>query len=91
MTGDGVEVDVSLVRTNAVKLGGVDAPINGVLRFYGAATPAALRGGGAQPLAATVSGGDFGDGETATAAIDAKENPGLSNKTLLIDARIKSP
>ena len=91
VTGDGVEVDVSLVRTNAVKLGGVDAPINGVLRFYGAATPAALRGGGAQPLAATVSGGDFGDGETATAAIDAKENPGLSNKTLLIDARIKSP
>ena len=88
---DGVEVDVSLVRTNAVKSGGVDAPINGVLRFYGAATPAALRGGGAQPLAATVSGGDFGDGDTATATIDAKDNPALTNKTLLIDARINSP
>ena len=42
-------------------------------------------------IAATVTGGDFGNGDTATATIETKGNPALSGKTLLIDARIISP
>jgi len=33
-----VAIEVTLERTGAVQSGGKDAPINGVLRFYGAAT-----------------------------------------------------
>jgi len=67
-----VAVEVTLLRTGAVQNGGSDAPINGVLRFYGAATVEAFRSALLEktPLAdVTLSNDDFAGGETATAEI----------------------
>ena len=67
-----VAVEVTLRRTGAVQDGGRDAPINGVLRFYGAATVEAFRAALATmtPIAdVAVDNADFGGGDKATVEI----------------------
>ena len=71
-TGENVVVTVRLVRTGAVQKSGGDAPINGVLRFYGSATPAAS--GFAPIAAATVSDATFANGGTATLTFGKDES-----------------
>ena len=72
-TGENVVVTVRLVRTGAVQAsGGGDAPINGVLRLYGSATPAAS--GFAPIAAATVSDATFANGGTATLTFGKDES-----------------
>ena len=76
-----VAIEVTLERTGAVQSGGKDAPINGVLRFYGAATVEAFRSALSEktPLAdVTLSNDDFADGKTATAEIE--RTPGSEDK-----------
>ena len=63
-----VEIDVTLVRAGAVMEGAAAAPINGVLRFYGADTVAEFHDGTAESVSSmTLVDGDFGEGDTATA------------------------
>ena len=72
-----VAVEVALLRTGAVKNGGRDAPINGVLRFYGAATVEAFKSAlpPMKPLVVTkLSNDDFGEGDTATAEVERTPN-----------------
>ena len=65
---EAVEIDVTLVRSGVVMNGTSAAPINGVLRFYGADTVAAFNDGTADPVSSTtLVDGDFGEGDTATA------------------------
>lgn len=74
-----VAIEVTLERTGAVQSGGKDAPINGVLRFYGAATVEAFRSALSEktPLAdVTLSNGDFAGSETATAEIGRTPDSG---------------
>ncbi len=74
-----VAIEVTLERTGAVQSGGKDAPINGVLRFYGAATVEAFRSALSEktPLAdVALSNDDFADGETATAEIGRTPDSG---------------
>ena len=74
-----VAIEVTLERTGAVQNGGKDAPINGVLRFYGAATVEAFRSALSEktPLAdVTLSNGDFAGSETATAEIGRTPDSG---------------
>lgn len=74
-----VAIEVTLERTGAVQSGGKDAPINGVLRFYGAATVEAFRSALSEktPLAdVTLSNDDFAGGETATAEIGRTPDSG---------------
>ena len=60
---ENVTVAVTLTRT-----GEIDQPINGVLKFYGAATLEAFANPALQPLSSeTVSDDDFSEGNTATA------------------------
>ncbi len=68
---ESVAIAVSLQRTCAVTdwLSGTDAPINGVLRFYGAATMEAFKTAASPLGTATLSDDDFSEGETATAEI----------------------
>ena len=76
-----VAIEVTLERTGAVQSGGKDAPINGVLRFYGAATVDAFMSALSEktPLAdVTLSNDDFADGKTATAEIG--RTPGSEDK-----------
>ena len=76
---ESVTIAVSLQRTGAVQSGGKDAPINGVLRFYGAATVEAFRSALSEktPLAdVTLSNDDFAGGETATAEIGRTPDSG---------------
>ena len=76
---ESVTIAVSLQRTGAVQSGGKDAPINGVLRFYGAATVEAFRSALSEktPLAdVTLSNGDFAGSETATAEIGRTPDSG---------------
>ena len=76
VASESVTIGVSLHRTGAVTdwLSGTVAPINGVLRFYGATTVGAFRAGAAVPVSsATLTNEDFADGETAT-AVFAKPN-----------------
>ena len=73
-----VAVEVTLRRTGAVQNNGRDAPINGVLRFYGAATVEAFRSALSEktPLAdITLTNDDFADGDTATAEIERAADP----------------
>ena len=72
-TGENVVVTVRLERTGAVqKSGGGDAPINGVLRLAGSATPAS--DGFAPIAAATVSDATFANGCTATITFGKSES-----------------
>ena len=76
---ESVTIAVSLQRTGAVTewQSGTAAPINGKLRFYGAATLEAFQGDSLQPLgSATLSDDDFSDGETATAVIPLEPDAG---------------
>ena len=69
---ESVAIAVSLQRTGAVTewQSGTAAPINGKLRFYGAATVEAFTNPALEPLGnAVLSDDDFSDGETATAVI----------------------
>ena len=60
---ENVTVAVTLTRT-----GEIDQPINGVLKFYGAATLEAFNSSALRPLSSeTVSDDDFSEGNTATA------------------------
>ena len=61
---DAVVVTVTLTRQGAIA-----APVNGRLKFYGAATLEAFRTAAARAIDATLSDDDFSDGETATATI----------------------
>ena len=70
-----VEIDVTLTRTGAVMDGAAAAPINGVLRFYGADAIAAFKSGTAEQIdSATFVNGDFGKSDTATATFDKDGN-----------------
>ena len=60
---ENVTVDVTLTRS-----GNIAQSVNGVLKFYGAATLEAFKSPTLQPLSSeTVSDDDFSDGNTATA------------------------
>ena len=59
-----MSVAVTLTRS-----GSIAQPINGVLKFYGAATLAAFKEGASPLGVAELSNEDFGGGETATATI----------------------
>ena len=66
---DQVEIAVMLQRTHAVRQGGRDAPINGVLKFYGAQDLASFVNRTATPAASSViDNKQFGSGEEATVA-----------------------
>ena len=74
---DSVSVEVTLVRTAAVQKDGADAPINGILKFYGAATVEAFTNPALEPLGnAVLSDDDFSEGETATADIPLEPDAG---------------
>ncbi len=62
-----VVVTVTLTRQGAIA-----APVNGRLKFYGAATLEAFRTAAARAIDVTPSDDDFSDGETATAEIPLK-------------------
>ena len=63
--GDCVAVSATLTRTNPVRSGGIAEPINGILRFYGAATLEEFRTR-SEPVEATVPfDDDFSDGDTS--------------------------
>ena len=66
VNGDNVEISVTLTRTDAV-----EQKINGVLKFYGAATLAAFKDASATPISSTTLVDDnFSKGDTATATFD---------------------
>jgi len=72
---DEVDIDVTLERTGAVMDGDKQRPINGTLKFYGAATLAAFKSGTATPLVTKgLSDDDFSDGEATTATFDKSGN-----------------
>ena len=64
---DAVVVTVTLTRQGAIA-----APVNGRLKFYGAATLEAFRTAAARAIDVTLSDDDFSAGETATAEIPLK-------------------
>lgn len=69
-------VEVTLHRTGTTK-----GAINGTLNFYGAATLESFKSGATALGAAELSNDDFGEGETATAAIllDGETLPAFFN------------
>ena len=72
---DAVDVDVTLERTGAVMDGDKQEPINGTLKFYGAATLAAFKSGTTTPLVSKkLVDDDFSEGETTTATFDKDGN-----------------
>jgi len=72
---DEVDVDVTLERTGAVMDGDKQEPINGTLKFYGAATLAAFKSGATTPLVSKkLVDDDFSEGETTTATFDKDGN-----------------
>ena len=70
-----VEIDVTLTRTGAVMDGAAAAPINGVLKFYGADSVAAFQDGTAEHISSTTPvDRDFEKSDTATATFDKGTN-----------------
>ena len=70
-----VEIDVTLTRTGAVMDGAAAAPINGVLKFYGADSVAAFQDGTAEHISSTTPvDSDFEKSDTATATFDKGAN-----------------
>ena len=70
-----MDIDVTLERTGAVMDGDKKRPINGTLKFYGAATLAAFKSGTATPIVSKeIVDDDFSDGETTTATFDKSSN-----------------
>ena len=70
-----VEIDVTLTRTGAVMDGAAAAPINGVLKFYGADSVAAFQDGTAEHISSTTPvDSDFEKSDTATATFDKGTN-----------------
>ena len=71
---DSVEISVTLTRTGVVTDGATAAPINGTLKFYGAATLEAFKMA-SEPLSSqTLVDDDFSDGDTATATFPKGDN-----------------
>ena len=72
--GDAIELDATLTRTHPMMNGGDAAPINGVIRFYGARALAAFGDPNAAPPAVTaLADGEFGE-DAATAVFTPGEN-----------------
>ena len=70
INADNVEIAVALTRTGAIS-----QEINGVLKFYGAATLAAFKDDAAQPIASTtLVDDDFSQGDTATGTFSKGDN-----------------
>ena len=70
INADNVEIAVALTRTGAIS-----QEINGVLKFYGAATLAAFKDDAAQPIASmTLVDDDFSEGDTATGTFSKGDN-----------------
>ena len=70
VNGDNVEIAVTLTRT-----GNVAQKINGVLKFYGAATLAAFKDGTASSISSTtLVDDDFSESDTATATFEKGGN-----------------
>lgn len=70
VNADNVEIAVTLTRTGAIS-----QQINGVLKFYGAATLAAFKDDSAQPIASTtLVDDDFSQGDTASATFSKDGN-----------------
>ena len=70
---ENVTVSVTLKRTGIA--GGEAAPINGTLKFYGAATLEAFKNAGSAAIeAANLTDGDFSKSDTATATFPVGEN-----------------
>ena len=57
------------VAVTLTRCGSIAQPINGVLKFYGAATLAAFKDGATELGAAELTNETFAGGETATATI----------------------
>ena len=75
LDGGAIEIDATLTRTHPMGNGGTPAPINGVIRFYGARALAAFGDPNAAPLAVTsLANGDFSGGDTASAVFAPGEN-----------------
>ena len=70
INADNVEIAVALTRTGAIS-----QEINGVLKFYGAATLAAFKDDAAQPIASTtLVDDDFSQGDTAAGTFSKGDN-----------------
>ena len=85
---ENVSVKVTLARAGAAQKDGADAPINGVLRFYGASTVEAFANPVLEPLGnAVLSDDDFSEGETATADIPLEPDAGAKFLKARIEER----